>query len=277
MIQKNLKTNYVRAIRMRIEDSEDKNRDSEWCYWEWMNDVNKWIMYPPEINLELESHYRSYLKDSTQSSFTIQIGDSVKVNYIVDFKKMAQINSKSYFTRNVRRTIASGLFFIFYITDIITSNKLKPKIDITNKSEMKVEPKDEAEEGPSSNLRKRKSGTAASAKSASNLAVKEEEKSENEPVKKLKKTQSQSSDKRKKDDEEEETTKSSGRGAGRKKVKKEEEEVEVKEEKKEIEEEEVSKSTKSRGRKKAAKKEEDDEDEDKEADTEVKEENGNCF
>lgn len=74
-----------------------------------MSDANKWIMYPPEINLELETHYLTYVNDSSQSSFQIQIGaDLVKVNYIVDFNKMAQINSKSSFTRNVRRSVASG-------------------------------------------------------------------------------------------------------------------------------------------------------------------------
>lgn len=115
MCQKNLKTKYERAIRMRIrvndddDEDEDKNDDNYWYYWEWKNDSNRWIMYPPEINLELETHYRNYLDDRTKDSFKIEIGET-RVAYLVDFVKMAQINSKSSFTRNVRRSVANGKF-----------------------------------------------------------------------------------------------------------------------------------------------------------------------
>lgn len=85
---------------------EDKKSD-DWHYWEWMNDARRWITYPPEINLELESHHREFLTDRSKSSFKIEIGET-KVGYIVDFVKMAQVNNKSGFARNVRRTVVSG-------------------------------------------------------------------------------------------------------------------------------------------------------------------------
>ena len=123
MVQINLKSKYERSIRMRVQDineeEEDKNENNVWFYWEWLNDNNRWVVYPPELNLELERHHREYLKDRARDSFKIEItsGETAttatkKSAYIVDFVKMAQINTKSSFSRNVRRSVATGKFSI---------------------------------------------------------------------------------------------------------------------------------------------------------------------
>lgn len=137
MLQKNLKTGYERPIRMCIHaepttkttttttTTDDENSDSNadkkadnnrWHYWQWMNDANKWISYPPQIAIDLEAHYNLFLNDSktkAHNSLKVEIPES-KANYIIDFQKMAQINAKSSFIRNVKRVPASGLYNIYF-------------------------------------------------------------------------------------------------------------------------------------------------------------------
>jgi hypothetical protein len=124
--QKNLKSNYERAIRMCIRDdqgnnsekSEDESDEKEdkndrWIVWQWVNDTKKSVTYAPDIAIQLESSYREY---KAAASAAVGINSKVKIEipetkaeYTVDFNKMAQINSKSSFVRDVKRSVVSGL------------------------------------------------------------------------------------------------------------------------------------------------------------------------
>lgn len=124
MVQKNLKSGYERPIRLCIkhtsdsqnnhdEDDDDddktkKDKKIDWFYWQWLNDNNKWITYTPDVTIQLEQNYQQYInsKKTTNKTFKLDIAET-KSSYLIDFYKMAQINSKSSFVRDVKR-VASG-------------------------------------------------------------------------------------------------------------------------------------------------------------------------
>lgn len=93
MIQKNLKTNFERLIRYCIKSDDD---DSYYC-WQWQDDNKQWVSYQPKQTLELEENYNK----NSSSNFTLLN------SYKIDFKKMKQINSKTNYSRCIKR-VKSG-------------------------------------------------------------------------------------------------------------------------------------------------------------------------
>ena len=105
MIQKNLKTNFERLIRLSVYYNDNID---ELFSWQWEGDDKKWVYYSAKNVIELENKYDA----SKLSCFDLDITNTLK--YEIDFNKMKQTNKKTKFSRNIRRVESGNKFFNYF-------------------------------------------------------------------------------------------------------------------------------------------------------------------
>ncbi len=134
--QKNLKTNYERPVRLTcsIQNSNSQSnadKNACWIYWEWLNENNNWIAYSPHTTIELEKNFQQYIlqtknnnnKTSGNNLIKIFLNELKTTSYLIDFKKMEQINEKTNFSRKLRRQISDTTNIKIEITDAESENE----------------------------------------------------------------------------------------------------------------------------------------------------------
>ena len=115
MTQTNTKTKWERLIRCCIKNG---NEENEWNCWEWENDSKFFTPYSVKVSLQMEEQFL------VDKKVKIILGST---NYEADLDNMVQANTKSGFSRNIRR--------------IQSTNEHKVVVDA---STIEVEPKVEA-------------------------------------------------------------------------------------------------------------------------------------
>ena len=97
MVQMNRETKFLRRIRLCLES---KGLIGFYVY-EWQNDKKKWEAYSAEVMVKIIDAI-----DTDQTSFSVTCESR---NYMIDLKKLTQINTSTNVTRKIRALKSSLL------------------------------------------------------------------------------------------------------------------------------------------------------------------------